>query len=154
MARARDCLCSRAVTCKKRHLVAVKWPNSACSDLEKAKEKFLQIAEDYTWINPHLSLDVDWTAAEEYSRTLKSHFEFVEPDGVNGCLPIPLPPIGMTLIGWSGWRAPMSPRIRTAGNSDRPRLHIRVPRHVRERQAEGGNGRDRYVAQAAVGSVP
>jgi DNA topoisomerase VI subunit B len=57
-------------------LVAVKWPNSA-SDLEEAKEQFLQIAEDYTWINPHLSLDVDWTAAEEDPN--ESHFESVEP---------------------------------------------------------------------------
>ena len=59
-------------------LVAVKWPNSARSDLEEAKEQFLQIAEDYTWINPHLSLDVDWTAAEEDPNEL--HFESIEPE--------------------------------------------------------------------------
>jgi DNA topoisomerase VI subunit B len=36
------------------------WPNSASSILECAKGRFLQIAEDFTFLNPHLSLTVDW----------------------------------------------------------------------------------------------
>ena len=40
--------------------IRVRWPDSACSNLRDAKARFLQIADDYTWINPHLSLTVDW----------------------------------------------------------------------------------------------
>lgn len=40
--------------------VMVAWPDSACSILETAKARFLQIADDYTWLNPHLTLVLDW----------------------------------------------------------------------------------------------
>jgi DNA topoisomerase VI subunit B len=40
--------------------VTVHWPDSACSILTKAKDRFLQIADDYTWLNPHLDLTVHW----------------------------------------------------------------------------------------------
>lgn len=40
--------------------VTVRWPVSACSILEGAKGRFLQIVDDYTWLNPHLTLSVDW----------------------------------------------------------------------------------------------
>ena len=40
--------------------ITVMWPDSACSILEHAKREFLQIADDYTWLNPHLTLTVDW----------------------------------------------------------------------------------------------
>lgn len=40
--------------------VTVQWPDSACSILADAKERFLQIAADYTWLNPHLNMTVDW----------------------------------------------------------------------------------------------
>lgn len=40
--------------------ISVSWPNSACSILDDAQEHFLRIAEDYTWINPHLTLGVKW----------------------------------------------------------------------------------------------
>jgi DNA topoisomerase VI subunit B len=36
------------------------WPDLACSILEGAKDHFLQIAADYTWLNPHLTLSIDW----------------------------------------------------------------------------------------------
>jgi DNA topoisomerase VI subunit B len=39
-------------------VVRVWWPNSACSLLEKSQARFLQMAEDFTWLNPHLSLTV------------------------------------------------------------------------------------------------
>jgi DNA topoisomerase VI subunit B len=41
-------------------IVRVTWPDSACSILQDAKERFLQIASDYTWLNPHVTMTVDW----------------------------------------------------------------------------------------------
>jgi DNA topoisomerase VI subunit B len=38
----------------------VYWPDSASSILHDAKARFVQIADDYTFINPHLALTVDW----------------------------------------------------------------------------------------------
>jgi DNA topoisomerase VI subunit B len=40
--------------------VTVHWPDSACSKLIAARDRFLQIADDYAWLNPHLALKVDW----------------------------------------------------------------------------------------------
>ena len=59
--------------------VSVRWPDLPCSIqqdasepdspiesdsprsiLESARERFLQIADDYTWLNPHLQLDIEW----------------------------------------------------------------------------------------------
>jgi hypothetical protein len=40
--------------------VKVHWPDLACSMLADAKARFLQIADDYTWLNPHVSLSVEW----------------------------------------------------------------------------------------------
>jgi hypothetical protein len=40
--------------------VKVWWPDSACSILTDAKDRFLQLADDYTFLNPHLTLTVDW----------------------------------------------------------------------------------------------
>ena len=45
--------------------VRVLWPVSACSKLENAKEHFLQIARDFTWLNPHLTLSVNFKGDEE-----------------------------------------------------------------------------------------
>ena len=44
--------------------VRVYWPDSACSTLEAARDRFLQIAKDYTWLNPHLTISVDWFGEE------------------------------------------------------------------------------------------
>jgi DNA topoisomerase VI subunit B len=40
--------------------IKVHWPNSASSILTKVEDRFLQIADDYAWLNPHLDLAVDW----------------------------------------------------------------------------------------------
>jgi DNA topoisomerase VI subunit B len=40
--------------------ITVCWPESACSMLEDSEERFLQIAEDFTWVNPHLRLSLRW----------------------------------------------------------------------------------------------
>ena len=36
------------------------WPDSASSLLGNSRQRFLQIAEDFTILNPHLTLSVDW----------------------------------------------------------------------------------------------
>ena len=40
--------------------ITVRWPVCACSKLDQAKAHFLQMAEDFGWLNPHLSLSVTW----------------------------------------------------------------------------------------------
>ncbi len=40
--------------------IRLRWPDLACSILSDAKSRFLQIADDYTWINPHLTITIDW----------------------------------------------------------------------------------------------
>jgi DNA topoisomerase VI subunit B len=40
--------------------VTVAWPDSARSTLDGAQSRFLQIAGDYAWLNPHLGLTADW----------------------------------------------------------------------------------------------
>jgi DNA topoisomerase VI subunit B len=40
--------------------ITVAWPDSAGSMLAEAEQRFLQIADDYTWLNPHLALTLSW----------------------------------------------------------------------------------------------
>ncbi len=40
--------------------ITVRWPLCACSKLDQAKAHFLQMTEDFGWLNPHLSLSVSW----------------------------------------------------------------------------------------------
>jgi DNA topoisomerase VI subunit B len=40
--------------------ITVHWPDSACSILNEARTRFLQIADDFGWFNPHLSLSLTW----------------------------------------------------------------------------------------------
>jgi hypothetical protein len=40
--------------------ISVSWPVSASSILDDAQDRFLQIAADFTWINPHLTLIIKW----------------------------------------------------------------------------------------------
>lgn len=40
--------------------ITVAWPDSASSILDFARPRFLQIAEDYAWLNPHLKVTVRW----------------------------------------------------------------------------------------------
>jgi hypothetical protein len=48
--------------------VKLDWPDSACSILAAAKTRFLQIADDLAWINPHLGIKVEWGGATEVDR--------------------------------------------------------------------------------------
>jgi DNA topoisomerase VI subunit B len=47
--------------------ITVHWPKLACSILAKAKDQFLQIADDYTWLNPHLDLTIEWNGRRQHS---------------------------------------------------------------------------------------
>jgi DNA topoisomerase VI subunit B len=40
--------------------IRIRWPDSAGSILTDAKDRFLQIADDYAWLNPHLTISIDW----------------------------------------------------------------------------------------------
>jgi DNA topoisomerase VI subunit B len=51
--------------------VTVAWPDSACSILAGAAERFLQIADDYAWLNPHLSLTVAWFGERSAIRAIE-----------------------------------------------------------------------------------
>ena len=44
--------------------VRLLWPDSACSILADSKWHFLQVAEAYAWLNPHLTLTVWWNDEE------------------------------------------------------------------------------------------
>jgi DNA topoisomerase VI subunit B len=46
--------------CKSGTEIRVRWPDCACSILTDAEARFLQIADDFTWLNPSLTLDVSW----------------------------------------------------------------------------------------------
>jgi hypothetical protein len=46
--------------CNSGTAILVRWPSCACSILEDAEARFLQIADDFAWLNPSLSLVVDW----------------------------------------------------------------------------------------------
>jgi DNA topoisomerase VI subunit B len=53
---------------KKGTCVHVHWPPISMDTLASTKERFLQIAADYTFLNPHLALSVEWFG--ERTRTL------------------------------------------------------------------------------------
>jgi DNA topoisomerase VI subunit B len=40
--------------------ITAPWPVSACSNPAAARQRFLQIAEGFGWLNPHLMLQIDW----------------------------------------------------------------------------------------------
>jgi len=48
--------------------VCIGWPHSASSILADAEERFLQIADDFGWINPHLQIRVEWNGTEGVNR--------------------------------------------------------------------------------------
>src|SRR5262249_22557411 len=47
--------------------ITVNWPVYAGSNLDQVKSRFLQMAEDYGWLNPHLALSVAWNGARAVS---------------------------------------------------------------------------------------
>jgi hypothetical protein len=53
---------------KKGTRICVRWPDSARSILADAEQRFLQIADDFGWLNPHLRITVRWNGIERVSR--------------------------------------------------------------------------------------
>ena len=45
--------------------VTVFWPDSACSILADAKSRFVQIASDFAWLNPHARITLIWDGKVE-----------------------------------------------------------------------------------------
>jgi DNA topoisomerase VI subunit B len=88
--------------------ITVRWPDSARSILEGAKERFVQIADDFAWLNPHLTLYLSWNDVETT--------------------------IAATNDGWSKWRAcdPTS-----AHWYDVPRLERYIAAHIARDQDTG-----------------
>jgi hypothetical protein len=43
--------------------ITVRWPVCACSKLHEAKSHFLQMADDFGWLNPHLSISATWNGS-------------------------------------------------------------------------------------------
>lgn len=41
-------------------IITVLWPHFASNMLSSSKDKFLQLAADFSFLNPHLTLSVDW----------------------------------------------------------------------------------------------
>jgi Histidine kinase-, DNA gyrase B-, and HSP90-like ATPase len=58
--------------------ITVHWPDSASSILDDAKPRFLQIAKNYTWVNLHLTLAVNWNRVEDLANSTKTR---PRPDG-------------------------------------------------------------------------
>jgi DNA topoisomerase VI subunit B len=44
--------------------ITVFWPDSASSNLVNARARFLQIADNFCWLNPHLALKASWDGTE------------------------------------------------------------------------------------------
>jgi DNA topoisomerase VI subunit B len=57
----------RASLVKNGSRLTVLWPDSASSILDRARRDFLNLAETFTWLNPHLSLSLRWNDEEVFS---------------------------------------------------------------------------------------
>jgi DNA topoisomerase VI subunit B len=49
--------------------ITIRWPDSASSELVDAKSRFLQIADDFSWLNPHASICVEWDGVVPIDRS-------------------------------------------------------------------------------------
>jgi DNA topoisomerase VI subunit B len=64
-----------AVARKSGTKVRVRWPDSASSLLHDARDRFVQIAADYTFLNPHLSLTVEWFGERLRLKASEPHWQ-------------------------------------------------------------------------------
>jgi hypothetical protein len=124
--------------------ITVRWPDSACSNLDGAEDRFLQIAVDFTWINPHLTLSVDWKRPTKHLKGL----------------------IAASNVGWSKWRPsdPTSPHWYGASHLERlmaayiayEQERNLAPRTVREFISEfrglSGSAKQKAVLDAVAAS--
>ena len=58
----------RTASRKKGTSVCISWSHSACSILTDAEPRFLQIADGFGWLNPHLRIRVAWNGAVRVDR--------------------------------------------------------------------------------------
>jgi hypothetical protein len=59
--------------------ITVRWPDSS-SELDDAKARFLQVADDFTWINPHLTLSLAWDSpTEDDDEPVRDHIAASDP---------------------------------------------------------------------------
>jgi DNA topoisomerase VI subunit B len=100
--------------------ITVRWPDSACSELDDAKARFLQVADDFTWINPHLTLSVDWNRPTEDDDSEPMH-------PTKWSIPASNP-------GWTKWR-PSDPT--SAHWYDEDRLERLIGAYVGHEQEHG-----------------
>ena len=100
---------SALAPCKKGTRICIIWPHSASSILADAEARFLQIADDFSWINPHLRIRIEWDGTERVNR---------EPSN----------------LAWEKWRAcdPTS-----AHWYDLPRIERYIAAHVSRDQDRG-----------------
>ena len=89
-------------------VVAVRWPNASRRILQEAEERFLQIAESYAVLNPHLTLSVDWFGE-------RTEFEATDPS-------------------WSKWRPSDPTCIHWYGLPEFERL---ILSHIKQDRKEG-----------------
>jgi histidine kinase/DNA gyrase B/HSP90-like ATPase len=92
--------------------ITVRWPDSASSILDDAQARFLQIPDDYTWVNQHLALTVEWDRSGETIRRT----------------------IAATKPAWKKWRPsdPTSPHW-----YDVPRLGRLIAAHIAHAEDHG-----------------
>jgi DNA topoisomerase VI subunit B len=100
--------------------ITVRWPDSACSELDDAKARFLQIVDDFTWINPHLTLSIDWNRPTEDDDSEPMH-------PAKWSIPASNP-------GWTKWR-PSDPT--SAHWYDEARLERLIAAYVAHEQDRG-----------------
>jgi DNA topoisomerase VI subunit B len=80
---------------KKGTRITVRWPHSASSILTGAETRFLQIADDFAWLNPHLRILVAWNDRVRIDRPAST------PYGKSGGPAIRHLPIGTISAGSS-----------------------------------------------------
>ena len=60
-------------------IVQVHWPDLASLKLIDAKERFLQIVDDFTWLNPHLSMEIEWFGERRVVRATNPSWQKWKP---------------------------------------------------------------------------
>jgi DNA topoisomerase VI subunit B len=59
--------------------VVVRWPDSTSSKLADAKSRFLQMAQSFGWLNPHLSIEIDWEGEKTRIKATQPDWEKWKP---------------------------------------------------------------------------
>jgi hypothetical protein len=116
--------------------VRVRWPNSPRSILVDAKARFLQIADDFTWLNPHLTLTTNWFGERKAVEATAPPWEKWKPSD-------PTSPHWYEPQHLERLIAAYLTHDQQCGRAHLSGVHIRVPRAKRHCQAKGGAGGSR-----------